>query len=109
MDVFQNDLQLLRCLTNRDCWGFCAADLLDLGALSGLVRFFEISHAPDEGYEGTAAEENEYLMLIVELRAAWDAEIVRDRELNKIKAGERRHAHALKTAAKRRANLEKRA
>lgn len=104
MDVFQNDLTILRCLLKRDFMGISAANLLNLGALSGLVHFFEFPHEEEDGWGGTDEEMREYHELLDQLRETWQQEIKYDMEMHQAAAKERRHLFALKTAEKRRIN-----
>jgi len=101
MDIFENDLTILRCLMKEDEYGFTAASLLDLGALAGLVRFFEaprdenIDQAPDELVR-------EYDELYNKLRVEWQAEITRDKAHNQERAHRRRSEQSKRAIETRR-------
>ena len=105
-DTFENDRTILRCLLEKDPHGLCFADLLNLGALHGLIQALTPLEENPDWDEGRAAE---HAVLLNDLKIVWYAEQTRDREKQQQEGKDRRRQQGLKRAATIRANREKKA
>jgi len=107
MNVFENDLNVLRGLLAEDEFGTSMADILGIGALHGLATFFDI---PPELENGMTKElEKEYDNLRKALRVKWIEEIDRDRARAAILHSERKREQYKQRGRKRKENNAKRA